>query len=239
MGVAPHALRAAVHIAVGDVHAAQKPDHPVDHHDLAVVAVVDLAGEQREPDMQESIDLDAGGAHVVEKRLPDPHAPHVVVEHPHLDPLAGLGHERIAQAAARPVVAEDVVLDMDVMPGRGDGFEQRLHLRSAVDIGRDPAAVERHGEGGLPQQPGERQMALRERRSTGGIDLFELRGDPLAHAPRNDPLLGEVLPEKEIDDQSDARRQNQQQNPRQRLERIAVIGDDDQQDARDRQRVDD
>ena len=82
-------------------------------------------------------------------------------------------------------------------------------------------------------------MVLRNGRAPGRVDFFELHGNPLARAARNDPLFGKVLPEKEVEEQPGTGRQYQDENPRQRLERIPVIGNDDQNDAEDRHRVDD
>ena len=135
MGVAPRTPLRAAHVAVGDVHAADEARAAVDDDDLAVVAVIDLAREARELDVQEGMDLDSRLAHLPEERLLDAAAPHVVVENPHADSLAGLRGERVAEAAARLVVAEDVVLQVDVVVCPGDLPEQRLHLRSAVGVG--------------------------------------------------------------------------------------------------------
>lgn len=101
MGVAPCAPLRAADIAVGDVHAADESDAAVYHDDLAVVAVIDFAGEEREFDVQEGVDLDAFAAHAAEKGFFGPAAAHVVVEDAYLDPFAGLCDQRVAQAAAR------------------------------------------------------------------------------------------------------------------------------------------
>ncbi len=188
--------------------------------------------------MQERIRFDAIGPHSLEKGFLHPGAAYVVVEYPHFDPFAGLGRERIAQAAARLVVAENVVLDMDVVARPGDCFEQRVHLRLSVDIGGQPASVERYGEGRLAEETRQREPLRRNARSACRVVLFQPGGDSFAGAARDDPALGKVLPEEEVDRQPGTRRQYQHQYPRQGLQRVAVVGDDDQHHADDRQRVD-
>ena len=242
MGVAPPfaapvAPVDAQHVAVGDVHSSDESHPAVDDRDLAVVAVVDLAGEKRELHVQERVHLDSLGSHPLEKGFFYPGAAHVVVENPHLDPLAGFGDEGVAQAAAGRVVAEDVVLDMDVVAGRGDRFEQGLDLRSAVGVGGQLAAEERDGQSRAVQQPDQRQPLRRDVRAACGVVFFQPHGDASAGAVRDDAALGEILTEEEVGHQPCDRRQHQHQYPRQGLQRIAVVGDDDQHHADDRQRV--
>ena len=141
VGVAPRPPFRAAHVAVGDVHAADETHAAVDDHDLAVVAVIDLAGEARELHVQEGVHLDPFAAHPLEERFADAAASHVVVEDPHVHPLPGLFHECVAQAPPRFVIAEDVVLQVDVVPGPGDLAEQSLHFAAPVGVGSDAAAV--------------------------------------------------------------------------------------------------
>ena len=237
MGVAPCAPLRAADIAVGDVHAADESDAAVYHDDLAVVAVIDFAGEEREFDVQEGVYFNPGVAHPFEKGVLCTPAAYVVVEDANPDALARLCDQGIPQAATRLVVVEDVILDMDVVPCAGDLLHQRLHLRLSVGIDGDAAAVERYGVQRIEQQRGERPVAGRDAGAFGVFGLFELHGDALAGAARNDALLGEVLPEEEIEDQPDHGGQYQYDDPRQGLQRIPVFGDDDQNDAEDRDRV--
>ena len=243
MGVAPRFAEPvapvdAHDIAVGDVHAAEEAHGAVDDRYLAVVAVVDLACEARELHVQKRVCLDPRRPHALEKGFFHACAPYVVIQQTHLHALAGLGRERVAQAGARDVVAQDVVLDVDVVFCAGDRFEQRFHFRFSVDVGHDAAAAERLGVGGPLQQPHERQMMRRHSAGVGGLSL-EPVVEPLAGAARDDASFGEVLPEKEVDDQPGAGREHQHEYPRQGLERVPVVGDDDQSHAEDRQGVDD
>ena len=238
VGVAPRSPLRAADVAVGDVHASDEADAAVDDGYFAVVAVVDLAGEKRELDVQERERLDSLAAHPLEKGLFHAAAPHVVVEDAHLDPLPGFRDQRVAQAAARCVVAEDVILDVDVVLRPGDLRKQRLHLRLAVGVGRDAAAVERYGVDRRGEQPGQREVLVRDVGPSVIVSLFELHGDAFARAARDDALLGEVLPEEKVEDQPHDRGEHQHDDPRQGLQRVPVVGDDDQDDAEDRDRVD-
>ena len=144
VGVAPCAPLRAADVAVGDVHAADESDAAVYHDDLAVVAVIDLAGEEREFDVQEGVYFDPGVAHPFEKGVLGTPAAYVVVEDAYPDAFARLCDQGVPQAATRLVVVEDVILDMDVVPCAGDLLHQRFHLR--------PSVVERYGVQRIEQQ---------------------------------------------------------------------------------------
>ena len=112
-----------------------------------------------------------------------------------LDPFAGLCDQRVAQAAARFVVVEDVVLDVDVVLCAGDFGQQGLHLRPPVGVGGDPAAVERDRVARVGQQGGQRAVLFGQAGTVGVLGFFELHGDALARPARDDALFGEVLAE--------------------------------------------
>ena len=75
----------------------------------------------------------------------------IAVEDAHLDSLACFSDEQVAQVAAGAVVAKDVILQMDVVPGIGDGFAQRIHLGTSVGVGGDATPVERHSLYGVDE----------------------------------------------------------------------------------------
>lgn len=237
MSVAPRTPFRAADVAVGDVHAADESHAAVDDGDFTVVTVVDLAGEERELDVQEREDLDSLAAHPFEKVFFHAAAPHVVVEYAHLDPLPGLFHQRIAQAAARFIVAEDVILNVNMMLRPGDFGQQGLHFRGAVGVGDDVAAVERYGVDRAVKKRGQLAVLLRDFGPLRVVGLLELHGDAPARAARNDAPFGEVLSEKEIEQQPHDGCEHEYDDPRQGLQRVPVVGDDDQDDAEDRDRI--
>ena len=102
-------------IAVGNVHAANVARQSVDDDNLAVVAVVGLAGERRETHGQERLYLDAGLAHALIEAVVHAPAAHVVEDDAHLNALSGLVDERIADETAQGVVFEDIDVDVDVV----------------------------------------------------------------------------------------------------------------------------
>ena len=110
-------------------------------------------------------------------------------------------------------------------------------FRTSVGVGGDAASVERHGVQGVSEQGREGLVLVGYADPLRGDVLLELQGDALARAPGDDAPFGEVLPEEEVEHQSDDRREQEHDDPRQRLERIPVFGDDDQNDAENRDRV--
>ena len=58
---------------------------------------------------------------------------HRIHQQAHLDPSTGAFGQRIAQGSAGAVRAIDVVLEVDVVAGFGDGFQQGRELAAAVD----------------------------------------------------------------------------------------------------------
>ena len=113
--VAPRAEAESLQVAFGDVHAPDEARASVDDGHLAVVAVVHLAGEQREPHFQESPHLDAFAAHAVVEAVWHVPTSHVVIEQAHFDALPGFVHEQVAHEPPDGVVLEDVKLEMDVV----------------------------------------------------------------------------------------------------------------------------
>ena len=91
---------------------------------------------------------------------------------------------------------------------------------------------------GTDEQLRQRAVRLGHARPRSGI-VGDLRGEPFAHAAREAAPFREVLPEKEVEDEPDAGSQQQYDDPGNALQRVAVVGDDDQDDAEDRERVDD
>ena len=54
VAVPPYPPTRSFHIAVGDIHTAEKPYPAVDDHDLAVVAVIDPVGQHRHSEMPDT-----------------------------------------------------------------------------------------------------------------------------------------------------------------------------------------
>ena len=95
----------------------------------------------------------------------------------------------------------------------------------------------RDGVGRAVQQRGQPAVLLRNFGPPGVAGLFELHGDASARAARDDAPFGEVLPEEEIEHQPHDGGEYEYDDPRQGLQRIPVVGDDDQDDAEDRDRI--
>ena len=95
--VPPCAPVAAFHVAHGNVHAADISYLAVYYAQLAVVAVVHLACKRREFYGHEGVYVNSGVAHLLEERVGNIPAPHVVVYKADLHSLPCLVRERVGQ----------------------------------------------------------------------------------------------------------------------------------------------
>lgn len=110
MSVAPCCSVAALDISQGYVHAADKAHAAVYNAQLAVVAVVDLAGECRKLNRHEGMYVYSGITHTLEERIGNVPAAHVVVDETHLNALFCLGNECVGNETAQRVVAYNIGL---------------------------------------------------------------------------------------------------------------------------------
>lgn len=122
--VAPGLCAEALHVAKRDIHAADIAHAPVEDSYLAMVAVVDLAGEGRKADGHEGVDLHPTLTHPLIEAGRDAPAAHVVVDDAHLHALGSLGDQGVAHEAPQGVVLEEEEVEVDMVAGRGDVAEQ-------------------------------------------------------------------------------------------------------------------
>jgi len=128
-------------IFVADVDAARKAGFAVDHDDFAVVAVVDASAAQRRAMRKKTPHLHAAlrqPADIGPLQLP---APEAVVDEPHLHAFPRLADQGIPEPSADAVVAQDVVGEMDVVPGLVDHVEDRPERRFPVRQNLGPVAA--------------------------------------------------------------------------------------------------
>lgn len=132
MRVAPKAdALVAGQIFIADVHAADKTERSVDHHDLAVISEVQLE-EVAKGDRQEVFDLDACLQHVLKDSLRDLSAAETVDDHSHLHSLRALLHEEVPDLSTDLVVFYGVVLDMNLVLSLQQSFLEFPKLFLAV-----------------------------------------------------------------------------------------------------------
>ena len=117
-------LIGALDIAKGDVHATDITRKTVDNNNLAVVAVVGLAGEHREMDGQEGSHVNACHSHAFEEAVLDFPTAHIVVDNPYLHSLTGLGNQCVRNEVAKGIVLEDVHVDVDMVLGLCNVLEE-------------------------------------------------------------------------------------------------------------------
>ena len=236
--IPPDAPREPILISVGHIHASHVSYHPVYYNYLPVVPVVHLAGEAREGYPQEGIYLHPGIAHLPEEGVRYVPTAYVVIEQPHLHPLPCLRHQHIAHRTADTVITEDVVLDMYVASRPAQVPQQGFKLRLPIGKCFEATAIEQRGTVVVAQQ---RRQRLVLRRQVAGILQDTLGVRPLHDAfvgtARDDALLAVVLPEEEVEQQPDTRRKKHRHHPRYRLQRVAVLGNDDYAQAQYRYHV--
>ncbi len=235
VGVAPLApasqrgqsLAHTLDITQGDIHAADEARLAVDDAYLAVVAVVDLAGERREMHGDERTDHDTGTAHALEEASAHPPASHIVIDDPHLDALARLVDEHVGQQVSQGIVGKDVDRQMNVLPRTADGLEQGEV--KGVTVGKDVDAVvlERQRAPLVGQLPYER-LAFGRQMQGGLFDKAEHRtlGEQVEALTADDALLAGVAAEEYVEDDAAKRHEDQHKEPCHRLLGLTVVEQD-------------
>src|SRR5690554_833529 len=104
----------------------------VDDYNLSVVAVVDLAGEVGEADLQKGIGLDAGVPHFPEKGFLQLPAAYVVYNQTNLHALSSFALEQGFYFSTDFVVGKDVVFEVDELFGSLECFQNGLKSGAPV-----------------------------------------------------------------------------------------------------------
>lgn len=235
MSVAPRPELRTGNVTLRDIDSSRKAYSAVDDQNLAVVAVVDMAREPGKNDRHEAAHLDARPAQPPEILAPEPPAPYVVVDQPHLDALGGLGDQDVGDLAAQLVVLDDVVFHMDRLAGlpqRPAYLVERLrpvvqHPDAVVHGQQRLVAVEQQRNGiaviadlGLVQQ--RRMIDLVYLLPAQRIDLLQI----VQLLAVEQFLLAVIAAEHDVEDESHDRQQRDHDDPRQRLDRLALVVDD-------------
>ena len=134
MGVAPFLFAVARDVAFGDVHAADETHLAVNDAELAVVAVVHLAGEGREAHGHECLHLYASLAHAVEEFVPHVPAAHIIVDESHLHTLPCLVYQHVGHEIAQRVRLHDIRDEVYRLAGCADFVHQRGEERISVGV---------------------------------------------------------------------------------------------------------
>ena len=178
-------------------------------------------------------------AHLLEKFFLDPVAAYVVIEYADFDTLLCLADQRLLKTGTRFIVTKNIIENVNMVAGLFDLFEQGGHLGSPVAVMGQAAAVKGNRLRSIGKQSGQGLTCGRN----GGIASTHMGRKSIDHEPlvgtaRNNPLAPQILPEEEIENQSHDRSENQHDDPRDRLERVAVAQNDNQDDADNRRRID-
>ncbi|CQB89476.1 Uncharacterised protein [Chlamydia trachomatis] len=110
VGIVPATFVIAYSVMIRDIHTANVSNHPVDHHHLAVVAVIDIASERRHHHFEELPELNPRICHSAEESSSSPKTTDVVAHHTYLHPLLCLLDQSIGNSFARIIIEKDVVL---------------------------------------------------------------------------------------------------------------------------------
>ena len=223
-GVAPGLTACALDVAQGDVHAADIAHEAVDDDDLAVVAVVGLAGEAREAYGHERLYLDACHPHALEEAVLHVPAAHVVVDHSHLYALAGLGYQRVGDQTSQGVVLEDIDVDVDMALGGGYVLQEpgeeliavAEHLHLIIIKGQREALIDKHVDGGT-ELIGYLQVALLDEAQHGAL------GQLVERAPADIALLAAVDAEKDVGYDAKDRYEIDDERPGHSLGWLAIV----------------
>lgn len=193
-----------------------------------MVAVVHLVREAREAHRQEAPGLDTALRQALEEAAGHVPAAHVVVDEAHLDALAGLVDEGVGHEASHAVVVDDVALEVDVVAGRADGFEQGEGEGGAVGVEVDVVAAE--GEGHVePLEEVDHRGVVRGDAGGAAVD----GGGQLAAAvvsgrvAVDDAVFADVLAEEIEENEPQDGQGDQHEGPGYRLDGLAVFEHND------------
>ena len=226
-GVAPRLSARPLHIAQGDVHATNVAHLSVDDNQFAVVAVVGLAGERGEMHGQVRHHLDTVAAHGLEERAVYLPAAHIVVDDTHLDTLLGFLSQCVGNKASQRIVLDDVHVDMDVVARLADVLQQLGEEGVAVGHDVDGVVLERQRHALVDKQVDELSVVV----GYAEVVLFDKAehgalGQLVERALADESLAPVVDAEEEVEDDADDGNEEDDQRPRHRLRRLAVVHDD-------------
>ena len=115
MRIAPLLFSGALHIALGDVHAADESYPAVYHAYLAVITVVHLAGKRRKPYRHERMHVDARFSHALKEGILHLPATHIIIYQSDFHSLLRLVYQGISHQITQGIILEDVGIQMDMM----------------------------------------------------------------------------------------------------------------------------
>ena len=192
-----------------------------------MVTVVDLAGEEWEDDPQEGVGLNARVAHGIEETARHAPAADVVIQHSHLHAGPGALDEHLAHAAPNLVVGYDIVLQMDVVARAAECLEEGGEFFLAGGVYVDVAAVEERRATVSIEHAHQRTISGRYVY----LILTRSAGAQGAHnaaigASGDDSTTAIVLPEEKIEDETNARQGEEDNDPRNGLQRVAILQQD-------------
>ena len=224
VGIAPRSLRIPFHITGGNVHASYEGHFTVDDNQLAVIAIVHLAGEGRKFHWEESVDVDTFATHTLIEAVVNVPAAHVIVDDPHLYALPGFVDEGICDETSQFVVGEDVALDVDALLCLSDLLQQRPKERIAIGV--DFHLIVLEGQSTILIVEKVDQVAV----LLSNLEVFLLGVDPglplrqlVEGTLRNVALPTDVLTEKDVEHDADERQKGEHKKPCHGLRRLSVI----------------
>ena len=115
MGISPSLLLGTFHIPQGDVHTTNEAYPAIYHAQLAVVAIIHLAGKGRETHRHKGMHVDARISHSLEEGILHLPAAHIIIDEAYLHALFRLVYQGISHQIAQGVVFQDISIQMDMV----------------------------------------------------------------------------------------------------------------------------
>lgn len=239
MRVPPEAqLRVFAEIFVPDVDASDEPDLPVDDDNLPMVPEVDALVEEGDARSKEALHLHASVQQLLHIGVPELHAADSVVNDSDLDAFGGFAEQHRLELAADLVMADRIIVEMNVMAGRIQRLQDRGvgRLRVGEDLRPVAAGDRQHREAVEQVEQPHLMLEVRIFHVSWPMDEnalpqrleLDLMGDD-APSPDRAPRL--VFARDEVvHDKADDGQHEQDEQPGDGLARLAVLENEDRHD---------
>ena len=224
MRVAPDSSASSLHIAKGQVHTSYESHLAVYHTQLAVVAIVHLAGKGRKPYRHKGMNIYSNIAHTLKEGIADAPTAHIIIYQTYLHTLPGLVCQSIGYQISQGVVLYDIGIYMDVLLRPADGLQQTEHETIAIGINLHLIVFERERPV-LVGKEAHQGLAVGRQMQVFLLSKLQHRalGELVHRTVADESLLTDVLPEEHIEHDAEKGHKEQHHNPGYGLRRLFII----------------
>src|SRR5574344_1254949 len=221
MSIPPCLRLRTFHISQSDVHAPDKSYLPIYDTQFTVVAVIHLTGQFRESYRQERIYFYPFFAHPFEEPVLHAPASYIIVYHLYFHSLTGFVYQRIGYQHTERIVVENECIEIYVFFGVMDGREQSREKLITGRVYFHFMVFERQRSVLFCEQRHQCQVVFRQVQVRLTYKLQHGTLGQLVQTFLTDQFfLTYVLTEKEIEYDTDSRKESHHQKPRHRLSRL-------------------